>query len=148
MTGYSLRRCNILLVLVLSLFLQACSGSQPNSSSSTSTTSAPPAYEGFVDDINCTSVVAWGWDMTRPNDPVKLDFYDGNVLIGTANAEHFRQDLLNSGKGNGKHYLIWLIPVQLKDAKPHKIMVKFGGTSLEAPFATKAPKEITCTLEK
>lgn len=141
MIGHPLRLCVVALVLFLGVSLQACSGSQPNNSASPS---APPAYEGYLDVVNCDAIIAWGWDSNRPNDPVKLDIYDGNLLLATVVAEHFRQDLLNAGKGNGKHYVIWNVPVQLKDGKPHVITVKYGGTALEvAP-----PKEITCNFEK
>ena len=147
MTGQSLRLCVVALVFFFGVSLQACSGPQPNgnaSPSAASAPSAPPAYEGFLDVVNCDAVIAWGWDPNRPNDPVKLDIYDGKVLIGTVSAEHFRQDLLNAGKGNGKHYVFWNIPVQLKDGKPHVITVRYGGTMLEVG----PPKEISCNFEK
>ena len=147
MRDHVLRFCVVALLLLVSLSLQACSGQQPSGNASPpapSSPPAPPAYEGYLDSVDCNAIIAWGWDMSRPNDPVKLDIYDGNVLISTVTADSFRQDLLNAGKGNGKHYIFWPIPVQLKDGKKHVIAVKFSGTTLEIG----TPREITCNLEK
>jgi hypothetical protein len=105
---------------------------------------APPAYEGYVDSVDCDAIMAWGWDMQRRNDPVKLDLYDGGALIASITAESFRRDLLSAGKGNGKHSVLWPIPVQLKDAKTHVITMRFAGTTLELG----TPKAITCNVER
>ncbi len=135
----------VVLIVYLSLSLPACS-----TSLSTSNTTKPglPAYEGFVDDVSCEAITAWGWDKNRPNDAVKLDFYDGNVLLDTVTAGALRQDLVNAGKGNGKHYVLWPVPIQLKDGIKHDIKVKFGGTAIELPLAKPMPKDFTCGLER
>ena len=151
MMDYRLRLCFGLLLLLLSVLTHACSGSQPDNNAVASGSPAyagPPAYEGFVADINCNTVRAWGWDMLRPNDPIKLDFYAGETLVGTATADVFGQDLLGAGKGNGKHYVGWSLPILLKDGKPHTIKVKFGGTPVELPLAVKGSSEITCNLDE
>jgi hypothetical protein len=146
MTDYRLRLCFGLLVLFLGVLSHACSGSNPTN---TQVASGPPAYEGFVANISCKGVTAWGWDTMRPNDPIKLDFYDGEALVESATADVFGEDLLKAGKGNGKHYASWPIPVRLQDGKPHMITVKFGGTTLEVPLARPGPQEpITCNLER
>jgi len=150
MRNHILRSYAVVLLLVLTLALQACSGQQPNGNAGPTTPStqpapqAPPSYQGFLDSVDCNAIIAWGWDTNRPNDPVKFDIYDGSVLIATVIAEAFRQDLLDAGKGNGKHYVFWPIPVQLKDGKKHVITVKFAGSTLELG----APKEITCNVER
>ncbi len=130
MMDYRLRLWFGLLVLFLSVLAHACSSSAPDDNPKA--TPAPPAYEGFVATINCNGVGAWGWDMVRPNDPIKLDFYDGDVLVDTVTADLFGEDLLKAGKGNGKHYANW--PT-----------VKFGGTAVQLPLARTGPREaITC----
>ena len=145
MTSQPLRFVLMTLLLVAGLSLLACSDSKPNgNSSSSSSPSNPPAYEGYVDVLNCDAIIAWGWDANRPNEPVKLDIYDGKVLIASINADNFRQDLQTAGKGNGKHYVFWPTPVQLKDGRKHEIAVKFGGTSLDVGL----PQEITCNFQK
>jgi hypothetical protein len=135
--------------------LLACSGNQPASNSSNSNQSGnkvsstapsgPPAYEGYHDLINCTAILAWAWDKNRPNEPVKLDVYDGNVLINTVTADGFRQDLLAVGKGDGKHAMYFPVPPQMKDGKKHIITIKFAGTTIEL---SNGPKELTCTFEQ
>src|SRR5438132_6775598 len=101
MMDYRLRLSLGLLLLLLGVLTHGCSGSKPNNNAVASGPPAyagPPAYEGFVADINCNTVRAWGWDMLRPNDPIKLDFYDGDTLLGSATADVFGEDLLGSGK--------------------------------------------------
>lgn len=143
MRDYRLRLCFGLLLL-LCLSLAGCSPSSPSHPGSGKASGPPPAYEGYVDEVTCVSIIAWAWDSTRPDEPIKVDIYDGGTLIDTVNAEHFRQDLLNAGKGNGKHYFIWPTSIQLKDGKPHTIALKFAGTALEVG----PPKPLTCNLEQ
>ena len=158
MTDHPVRLCVVALLFLLSISILACSGNQSsnngasptirsepptNSNASPKTGSAPASYEGYFDIANCDAIIAWGWDMTKPNDAVKLDIYDGNFLIGTGTADVFRQDLHDVGKGNGKHSMYWPIPVQMKDGKKHVITVKFAGTSVELGTS---PKDITCNL--
>ena len=60
------------------------------------------AQIGWLDTVNCTTL--GGWAYNEMNDTaLTVDIYDGNNLIGTALANQFRQDLLNSGIGNGYH---------------------------------------------
>lgn len=145
MTRCRLRLCSVMLFSFLSLSLLSCSGNKPTgNSSSPAPSSGPPAYEGYHDIANCNAILAWGWDMNRPNDPVKLDIYDGNVLLTTVSADGFREDLLNVGKGNGKHAMYFPVPPQLKDGKKHIITIKFAGTTVEL---SNGPKELTCNFE-
>lgn len=138
------RRCIGGLLFSLSLSLLACSDSQsPARGATPGSVSGPPAYEGYLDVANCGVVSAWGWDQARPNEPIKLDIYDGNLLVATVTADSFRKDLLGAGKGDGKHSTIWTVPPQMKDGKKHVITVRFGGTSLELGMT---PVEITCTF--
>src|SRR5437867_7848324 len=78
-TNHALRSCDIALIFLLSLMLQACSGSQPSSGNPSAPT-PPPAYDGYVDEVTCVSIIAWGYDSRRPNEPIKIDIYDGNSL--------------------------------------------------------------------
>lgn len=143
-THYRFRLCFGLLVLFLGILAHACSGTNPTN---TPIGSGPPAYEGFVSNIGCKGVSAWGWDMVRPNETIKLDFYEGNTLLESVPADVLGEDLIKAGKGNGKHYANWPMPVRLQDGKPHTITVKYGGTTLELPLARPGPNEpITCNV--
>ena len=150
MTKHLLRSCTAALLSLLSMSLLACSGNQPNSNQSISnkanptTHSGPAAYEGYHDIVNCNAILAWAWDKNRPDDPVKLDIYEGNLLIDTVTADSFRQDLLDLGKGNGRHGMYFPVPLKMKDGKKHIITIKFAGTTVEL---TNGPKELTCTFD-
>jgi hypothetical protein len=153
-----LRLFGVALFFFLAASLQACSGNAPTNSVGTTPANQPPpssnsspvspsgpdGYQGYHDIANCNAILAWAWDTSRPNDPVKLDIYDGTVLIATEAADVFRQDLVDVGKGNGKHGLYFPVPPQLKDGKPHTIVIKFAGTDVQL---SNPPKEINCNLE-
>lgn len=154
MSKYLLRSFTLALLFLVNMSLLACSGNQPASNTSNSnqssnkvsstTPSGPPAYEGYHDLINCNAILAWAWDKNRPDEPVKLDIYDGNLLIDTVTADSFRQDLVAVGKGNGKHGMYFAVPPKMKDGKKHIIMIKYAGTTIEL---SNGPKELNCTFE-
>ena len=136
----------LFLLVLMSLFLSACSNTPQavnTGTGSPGSPSEPPAYEGYHDITNCNAITGWAWDMNRPNDPVKIDIYDGDRLLATVAADGFRQDLLDAKKGNGKHGFLYPTPPQLKDEKPHTIKMKFAGTNTELQFTSKV---ITCKL--
>jgi hypothetical protein len=108
------------------------------------TTAAPPVYEGYHDITNCNGIMGWAWDKNRPDDPIKVDIYDGDALLTTVIANDFRQDLLNAGIGNGRHGFTYTVPPELKDGKPRSIRMKYSGTDIDL-YST--PKEITCTVD-
>ncbi|WP_229317793.1 putative Ig domain-containing protein, partial [Larkinella sp. C7] len=53
----------------------------------------------------------------------------------------FRQDLLNAGKGNGKHAFSFPIPANLKDGQPHLLTARVSGSSF---MLKNPPKALTC----
>ena len=141
-----------ILLLSGSLLLWACSRPEEQKSQAAAPApkadavpSGPPAYEGCYDVTNCNGIMAWAWDMNRPNDPVRVDIYDGDARIATVTADEFREDLRAAGKGNGKHSLTLPTPAKMKDGKPHRIFMRFAGTSQEL---ANGPKEINCNLEQ
>lgn len=103
-----------------------------------------PILEGVHDITNCNGVIGWAWDRNRPDEPVKVDIYDGDKLLATVTAGEFRQDLLDAGIGNGKHGFLYIVPPQLKDARPHMIRMKYAGTSTDLAHT---PKQINCSPE-
>lgn len=157
MTRHQLRLSTVVAIFLLAISLLGCSGSQPSSNqantnqagssaaANSAAKSGPPAYEGFHDITDCNAILAWAWDKNHPNDPVKLDIYDGNLLMTTVTADEFRQDLLDTGHGNGKHGVVFPVPPQMKDGKKHAIMIKVAGTSIEL---ANGPKELKCTFDQ
>ena len=134
----------LVLCIVGTLGFLACSGPAP-SDSATPANSSPPVYEGYHDITNCNGIMGWALDKNRPNDPIKVDLYDGDKVLDTVTADNFRQDLLDNGKGNGKHSFTYILPPFLKDGKPHVIRMKFAGTNTDL---TNTSKEITCVFQQ
>ena len=146
MTGYRLRLCRMFLLSLFSVALFGCTGNRPaGNASNPPPPSGPPGYEGYHDITNCNAILAWVWDTDRPNDPVKLEVYDGNLLLATVTADGFRQDLLDAGKGNGKHGMYFEVPSRLKDGKKHIITIKIAGTPIEL---SNGPKDLVCSPEE
>jgi hypothetical protein len=150
-------------LLLMSLGLVACTGNpggpNTNSAGSKATEAAqnknapgasasagqpPIGYEGFQDDINCYNLIGWAWDAAHPNDPVKIEIYDGTALLATVTADLFRQDLVDARKGNGNHSFNYTLPAQLRDGKPHTIRARIAGTDVDLAHTSKA---ITCKNE-
>lgn len=100
-----------------------------------------PALLGFHEVANCSTISGWAWDSTLPNTPINVDIFSDNVLVMTVLADQFRQDLVNSGVGNGNHGFSFTVPMSLKDGMLHSIEVRFNGTS--TPLGG-SPKSITC----
>ncbi|MGA0555774.1 putative Ig domain-containing protein [Larkinella sp. VNQ87] len=98
-------------------------------------------FEGFLDKVECGSIRGWVWDRNKPNAPLTVEFSADGKVIGTAEANIFRSDLLNAGKGNGVHAYLFPTPASLKDNKPHVISAKV----LNSTYILKqAPKTLTC----
>ena len=101
-------------------------------------------FEGFFDGADCATVWGWAWDKNQPDTPINVQIYaDGFGLIGTARAEHFRQDLLTAGKGDGRHAFVFNLPPELKDGNAHAIRVAFAGNGQEIGWS---PRNISCTV--
>jgi D-alanine transfer protein len=99
----------------------------------------PPEYEGFHDTADGQRITGWAYDRNRPNDPLKVDIYDGTRLLATVLADQFRPGLLDTGRGNGKHAFIYPTPASLKDGKDHVIRVRIAGTKFDL---AKTPKTL------
>ncbi|MFY9573627.1 MAG: hypothetical protein WAV20_19690 [Blastocatellia bacterium] len=101
-------------------------------------------FEGFHDGANCSQIFGWAWDSNQPNTPINVDIYSDNVLVATALADQFRQDLLNAGKGNGAHGFSIATPAVVQDGQPHSIRVRISNTSVDLGFT---PKTVNCAKE-
>ena len=105
---------------------------------------APATYEGYYDIANCNGITAWAWDTSRPDVAIDIDVYDGSRKIVTLTAGQFREDLKAAGKGNGKHGLLLVTPQDLKDGRPHHILIRFAGTSQEL---TGQARDLNCATQ-
>ena len=98
-------------------------------------------YEGYLDIVDSQSISGWAYDKTRPDTPLDLEVFDGDVSVATARAGTFRPDLLAAGKSDGKHAFNIPVPSWMKDGTPHLIRVKVAGTGF---YLNNSPKELTC----
>jgi len=96
--------------------------------------SAASLYEGYHDDANCYFIEGWAWDANRPDCPVNVNIYDGDMLLQTIKADRLRDGLARSGKGNGKHGFRYSLTEQVVkrfgDGRPHTIRVTIAGAEL------------------
>lgn len=61
------------------------------------------AYEGHVDILNELEIAGWVYESRSRDDPVAVEILAGDEVVATVMADGFRQDLLDAGKGNGRH---------------------------------------------
>ncbi|GAB3916679.1 putative Ig domain-containing protein [Larkinella terrae] len=101
-------------------------------------------FEGYLDKVECGSFRGWAWDAAKPNSPVTIEFSADGAIVGTTVASIFRDDLKNSGKGNGAHAYSFSTPASLKDGKPHLITAKVENTGFILKWA---PKTLQCANE-
>jgi hypothetical protein len=97
-----------------------------------------PRFGGSFDGVDVRHITGWAWNANRPDSPVDVDLYDGDKLLATIRARHFRHDLRDAGAGNGKHGFIYPTPSGLKDGKPHTLRVKITGSEFELDGSPKA----------
>ena len=96
-----------------------------------------PQFEGSFDKLEVESVGGWAWDGARPNEPIKVEIYDGATLLAVVTADGFRLDLKNAGKGDGKHAFNYALPQSLRDGQSHTISIKYAGSTMELPGSPK-----------
>jgi hypothetical protein len=152
MINYLPRYSALLLILIVTMFLMACTGTPQNSNTAPGPAPAvppsantPPLYQGAHDVANCDVIAGWAWDKNKPDTQVNVDIFDGDTLIATVPARLFRPDLRDLGMGNGQHAFHYVVPPTLKDGKPHTIQVKVTGTNT---LLNSSPKALTCASSK
>jgi hypothetical protein len=96
---------------------------------------------GSLDTVGPQDIAGWAWDSTHPDNPIAVDIYDGETLLGTVPANEFRPDLVNEKIGNGAHAFTFPTPQRLLDGKEHVIRVLATGTKIEigSPRTFKSP---------
>jgi hypothetical protein len=105
------------------------------------------AYDGYHDIANCNSIAGWAWDANRPDYPVSVNIYDGDMLLQTIPADRLRDDLARMGMGAGKHGFRYSpseqVMKRIRDGRPHSIRVTIAGSE----FALRnTPKSINCPI--
>ncbi|MGM9510762.1 putative Ig domain-containing protein [Larkinella sp. GY13] len=99
------------------------------------------SFDGFVNGADCSTFRGWAWDRNKINTAISVDILDGAKVIGTLLAGDFRQDLLDAGKGNGKHGFRFTIPESVKDGLAHNLTARVSGSSF---ILKDSPKALIC----
>ncbi|WP_128544603.1 family 78 glycoside hydrolase catalytic domain [Larkinella soli] len=115
--------------------------STPISLSVAAAPTKPASYEGFFDKLDCSGGQGWVWDRNQPNTPLTVELLEGTTLITTFEANVFRQDLKDKGKGNGQHGISFALPVSLKDNRPHALSLRVQGSAF---LLKNSPRPVTC----
>jgi hypothetical protein len=128
-----------LVVLLPLLIFMGCG--KTDQTSETTSGGKPPGEnaEGSLDAATGELIAGWAWDSDQPDNPIKVDIFDGDKKLATVLADQFRDDLLKEKKGNGKHSFSYPTPAGLKG---HTIRVKISGTGTElsgSPQTVKSP---------
>src|SRR6266568_2042221 len=103
-----------------------------------------PPYNGYVDQVTCTTISGWAWNPQQPDTPINVDVYSDGAFLTSVPANQFRQDLRNAGIGNGVHGFSLATPNSLKNAatQTHSVALHFPGTTLDL---NGSPWALTCT---
>ena len=120
-------------------------GSCVSPAGSATVTVAPPSvtgsFDGFIYGADCSTFRGWAWDRNKVNTAVSIQILDGPTVIATIQADVFRQDLLNAGKGNGKHAFLFAIPESIKDNQSHLLSARVTNSSF---ILKDSPKALIC----
>ncbi|WP_191908715.1 Kelch repeat-containing protein [Larkinella humicola] len=99
------------------------------------------SFDGFIYGADCSTFRGWAWDRNKVNTAVSVEILDGPNVIATIQADVFRQDLLNAGKGNGKHAFLFAIPESIKDNQSHLLSARVTNSSF---ILKDSPKALIC----
>ena len=98
--------------------------------------------EGYLDVVDSRYIAGWAYDRSNPDASLDLEIFDGEKPLATARAGTFRSDLLDAGKGDGKHSFNIPVPSWMKDGTSHLIRAKVAGTGF---YLNNSPKELNCS---
>lgn len=98
-----------------------------------------PTMEGFLERVRPKKIEGWAWDPRRPDTPIMVELYDGERFLMMVVADRPRSDLVEAGKGNGRHVFLIPPPPSLKDGKTHLIHAKIAGSGIELKWS---PQEL------
>ncbi|KAA9353095.1 putative Ig domain-containing protein [Larkinella humicola] len=121
--------------------VSTCPGVPGSATVTVTTPTATGSFDGFVNGADCGSFRGWAWDRGKGNTAVSVEILDGSTVIGTLLAGDFRQDLLDAGKGNGKHGFRFTIPESIKDGLSHTLSARVAGSSF---ILKDSPKALIC----
>jgi len=93
---------------------------------------SPPqdVYDGVLDVAGPGVISGWAWSPTTPEEPVDVDLWASDQLLGTVCADRFREDLETSGIGSGRHAFTLQLPPELREHRRYCIWANIAGTAI------------------
>lgn len=79
------------------------------------------SIQGNLEGVQQGCVFGWVYEETNPGDPVLVDIYDGERLIGSCYANEYRADLEDAGIADGNCAFNFLLPDDLFDGMSHEL---------------------------
>jgi len=104
---------------------------------------AAHAYDGRYEKEGCDEIGGWAWDANDRERPISIDVYADGSRVDTVQADLFRQDLADAGRGSGSHAFVYLVSNRLKDGWPHEVQVNIAGTGIALGSR---PRSIVCQM--
>jgi hypothetical protein len=100
-----------------------------------------PDYEGWLDAANCDVISGWVWNKREPNTPLRVDVIVNGSTFVQLTADQFRQDLKDTGRGDGRHMFKIPTPARLKNSRNNTVNVKVSGSQF---FIANGNKTFNC----
>lgn len=91
---------------------------------------AASPYQGYLEAVKGRTVVGWCWKVGSPGETVTVEVLDGETVVASGQAGHYREDLEAGGIGDGRHGFRIALPADLLDGREHRISVRGSGTSV------------------
>jgi hypothetical protein len=152
--GLARKRLVVLLLMLLSIGISACSRHDPSADGHGSTAKVKPheeaafqgpdGYFGHLDHADCDKITGWAWNCEKPDTAIEIELFDGEKQFAIVTADQYRHDLTQGGMGNGRHAFSYPTPASLKDGKPHTIRAVCAQTDVELQ---KSPRTLNCPSE-
>ncbi len=94
--------------------------------------------DGHVDGLVGMGLRGWAIDPQRPNAALTVELLCDDQVVGSAQADLFRDDLLLAGKGTGRCAFDLALPETVFDGKPHLLSARVLGATQPLPGAVQA----------
>ena len=101
-----------------------------------------PVYEGQLESMNCNSITGWAWDRNNSATAVIVELLEGTMVLASATANVFREDLSNNAAGAGKYGFIIPIPSVLKNGIDHNLQIRIKGSNV---LLSGSPGKLHCS---
>lgn len=91
----------------------------------------PVRVEGAVAGVQNGLIAGWAWDGQRPYEPLDIELYVGDFLVGRGKADQFDIELARACRGNGMHRFELPLERIPKVSPPFQIRTVVAGTKTE-----------------